>query len=276
VPELPEAEFGRKLAARVCEGRRIDRVRCADDDIVLMGGPAQFRKQLRGRVVQVARRRGKYIWFELDRGPHPIFHFGMTGAFRVPGGRPLKLESSPKHDQARWPPRFWKIHLTMEDSGELVMTNARRLGRIRLAATPLAEPPLSKLGFDPLLDLPRPAPFAELVRRRSVTLKGLLLNQAFAAGVGNWIADEVLYQARLDPRRRANALTDVEIRRMRAKLKHVIERAVAVDAHKDKFPRTWLFHHRWGRDAEATIGGHPIQHIDLVGRTTAWVPAVQR
>ncbi len=275
MPELPEAEFGRKLAESVARGRSVSKVRCAPDSIVFVGGPAAIRRALRGRRVQQVRRRGKYIWFELDRGPHPIFHFGMTGAFRTPGGRPLKLESSPRHETHPWPPRFWKIHLIFDDGGELAMTNARRLGRIRLAHEPLAEPPLSKLGFDPLLDLPNPMQFSELLRRRSVTLKGLLLDQGFAAGVGNWMADEVLYQARLDPRRRANSLAAPEIRRLRTKLAHVVNRAVAVDARKEAFPRTWLFHKRWGRVAGATLGGHPIEHIEIAGRTTAWVPAVQ-
>ena len=156
------------------------------------------------------------------------------------------------------------------------MTNKPRRGRIRLRQDPEAEPPISRLGFDPLLDLPGPREFAALVDGRTITLKGLLLDQGFAAGVGNWIADEVLFQARLDPRRRANSLEPEEIRRMRVKLGHVIRTAVRVDAEKSRFPRTWLFHRRWGKDASArTTAGHRIEHLTLSGRTTAWVPAVQ-
>ena len=64
---------------------------------------------------------------------------------------------------------------------------------------------------------------------------------------------------------------------MRAKLRSIITRAVRVDAEKDRFPRTWLFHRRWGKQDDArTARGEPIAHIDLAGRTTAWVPSVQR
>ena len=63
---------------------------------------------------------------------------------------------------------------------------------------------------------------------------------------------------------------------MRDRLKHVIERAVEVDADKKRFPREWLFHHRWGKKHEAkTARGEAIQFVDVAGRTTAWVPSRQ-
>jgi len=175
-----------------------------------------------------------------------------------------------------WPPRFTKIHLVIDTGAELAMTNKRRLGRIRLRDDPARELPISRLGFDPLLDLPSPQRFVDALHSRSTTIKALLLDQTFAAGVGNWIADEVLYQARIDPRRRANALSVAEAKRLRTKLKRIIETAVLVDADKSLFPRDWLFHRRWGRKRGTTIRGKPIEFLTIGGRTTAWVPAVQR
>ena len=278
MPELPEVERDRAIAQTVAAGRMIVRVSCRRDPIVYEGaGPESLRRALRGRRVLGARRWGKHIWFELDRRPWPCFHFGMTGGFRTPRTAPLELASSPRAPEEGWPPRFWKIRLFFDDGGELVMTNKRRLGRIRLRWDPPAEPPISELGFDPLLDLPTPGRFAELLSARSAVIKALLLDQTFAAGVGNWIADEVLYQARIDPRRRACGLSAAEARRLRSRLKHVVERAVRVKADKKGFPRTWLFHRRWGRNSMAvTARGERIRHITLAGRTTAWVPAVQR
>ncbi|MHC4989858.1 MAG: Fpg/Nei family DNA glycosylase [Planctomycetota bacterium] len=278
MPELPEVERGRRLAQRVATGRRIERVHCATDDIVLANvTPARMRLALRGRRVLDVGRRGKHLWFELDQRPWPTFHFGMTGAFVTPGEEPLQLASSPDRPQESWPPRFAKIRLVFDDGGELAMTNKRRLGRIRLHTDPLGEPPIRDLGFDPLLDLPTPARFVELLHRRSAIMKALLLDQSFAAGVGNWIADEILYQARIDPRRTADSLTATEARRVRQKLKLVVETAVGVNAAKDRFPRSWLFHRRWGRDPQAVTGrGERITHITIAGRSTAWVPDVQR
>jgi formamidopyrimidine-DNA glycosylase len=157
------------------------------------------------------------------------------------------------------------------------MPNARRLGRIRLVDQPLTDPPISRLGFDALIDLPRSAQLAEKLAQRHAAIKAVLLDQSLAAGVGNWIADEVLYQARIDPRRKASDLRRDEVTRLRQKLREIIRKAVAVDADKSRFPRTWLFHARWGKDSQArTLDGQPIKFIVVGGRTTAYVPALQR
>ena len=277
MPELPEVERGRRLAESVAAGRRIAAVECADDAIVFAGVPAAAWASLRGRRVLATCRWGKQLWFDLDAPPHPLFHFGMSGGFRVPGDTPLKLASGPVHRPDEWPPRYWKVRLTFDDGGEVVMTDARRLGKLLLRDAPRDEPPVSRLGFDPLLALPPPRRFVELLAARSVVIKSLLLNQGFAAGVGNWIADEVLYQARIDPRRRARDLDEREAKRLRTVLRRVVEAAVAVDAESSRYPAGWLFHRRWGKQAEATTArGEAIEHIEIGGRTTAWVPAVQR
>ena len=279
MPELPEVEAARVLARRVALGRRITRVWCAGDPIVFEARrPTQVRRALLGRRVRGVGRHGKHLWLELDRRPWPCFHFGMAGGFRAPRARGARLVASGKRDTGdAWPPRFAKLRLTFDDGGELVMTDARRLGRIRLRADPRAEPPVSELGFDALLGLPAPARFADLLAGRSAPIKALLLDQSFAAGVGNWIADEALYQARIAPLRRAHSLSRAEARRLRAALRSVVRTAVAARADSDRFPRSWLFHHRWGRDAGAvTARGERIRHDTIAGRTAAWVPAVQR
>ena len=279
MPELPEVERGRRVALKVARGRRIVEARCADDPIVFdRVSAARIRRALVGRRVKDVKRHGKHLWFELDRRPWPCLHFGMTGGFHTaPGGPRVKLESTGKKPDHAWPPRFTKLHLVFDDGGELVMADARRLGRIRLRRDPASQPPISRLGFDAHRGLPPFPRFRELVLGRAAPLKALLLDQGFAAGVGNWIADEVLYQARLDPRRRANTLTDPEMTRMRAALKRVVDTSVRVSNDSDRYPRGWLFHRRWGRNPRAvTMTGERIRHITVGGRTTAWVPTRQR
>jgi formamidopyrimidine-DNA glycosylase len=157
------------------------------------------------------------------------------------------------------------------------MTDGRRLGRIRLRRDPTTEPPISLLGWDALHELPPPARFRAMLRERKAPIKAVLLDQSFSAGVGNWIADEVLYQAKIAPRRRADTLTSQEAGRLRTKIRSVMKTAVGARSDSDRYPRGWLFHHRWGRNAEArTARGERIRHITVGGRTTAWVPAVQR
>ena len=279
MPELPDVEAARLIARRVAVGRRITGVWCAADPIVFEGvSPARFRGALLGRRVLAVRRHGKHLWLALDRRPWPTFHFGMTGGLHIPRGPSVRLVSSRARTRRDvWPPRFTKLRVTLDDGGEMALADARRLGRIRLRHDPPHEPPISLLGFDALRQLPSPARFRGLLRGRSAPIKAVLLDQGFAAGVGNWIADEVLYQARIDPRRRAHTLSEAEVRRLRARIGSVVTTAVRARSDSDRYPRTWLFHDRWGRSSGAvTARGEPIRYDTIGGRTTAWVPIVQR
>ncbi|MCG6925102.1 MAG: hypothetical protein LJF30_07310 [Acidobacteria bacterium] len=263
MPELPEVEAARRRAERQLVGRHLAAVSVAPDPIVFEGTSPRRLVALRGREVVAVRRRGKHLWMELDKRPHLLFHFGMAGGFRL--GR----AGEPR-------PRFWKLDLTAEDNRRLVFTDPRRLGRVRLRRNPEGEAPLAGLGFDVLEDLPPTPKIVEIFARHGAPVKAVLLDQSLFAGVGNWIADEVLYQAGLDPRRPASSLSREEVGRLRSRLHDIVRRAVAVDADSARFPRTWLFHRRWGRKPGAhTARGEPITFLTVGGRTTAWVPSRQ-
>jgi formamidopyrimidine-DNA glycosylase len=286
MPELPEVEAARRAAHKVAAGRRIVEAHVAEDPIVYEGvAPARIRRALVGRRVKAVRRHGKHLWLELDRRPWPCLHFGMTGGIHVPAGRAVRLvsdgnPSSSPTGRPDWPPRFTKLHLRFAGGGELALADGRRLGRIRLRRDPPTEPPISALGFDAWRALPTAARLHAMLRGRKSPIKAVLLDQSFAAGIGNWIADEVLYQAGIAPKRRASNLSAAEARRLRAKIRSVIGVAVSEGSDSDRFPRWWLFHRRWGHrrggSPATTVRGERIRHETVGGRTTAWVPTAQR
>lgn len=136
---------------------------------------------------------------------------------------------------------------------------------------------MKKLGFDPLRKFPTASELAPLLARRRAPIKAVLLDQKLFAGVGNWIADEILYQAGIAPARLASTLTKAEVARLRARTLSIVRTAVRAGADYERFPKTWLFHHRWGRvENSRTHRKEKIRHDDIGGRTTAWVPAKQR
>ena len=277
MPELPEVETARRAAAAIAIGRRIVGVDVTDDPIVFEGrAPAGIRRALLGRRVRAVRRHGKHFWFELDRRPWLCVHFGMAGGLATTRRGTVRLRSSRARTDSGWPPRFTRLVLEFDDGGALAIADGRRLGRIRLRRDPSREPPVAGLGFDALRGLPTPVRFRALARARVAPVKALLLDQSFAAGVGNWIADEALYQARIAPRRPIRSLTDAELDRLRLRLRAVVGAAVRLRADGERFPRSWLFHRRWDRRPGITSRGEPIRWDTIAGRTTAWVPAVQR
>lgn len=287
MPELPEVETSRRAVEKLFKGKKIvEAIPDRDDPIVFdRDSPEEFRTAVEGARVKGTGRKGKYFWIELDRKPWPVFHLGMSGNVEIRrrktgfakawGGAKLWRESKRDELDARMLP-FCRLRLIAADGCEMAITDPRRFGRIRLANDPLGEPPISKLGYDPLHGFPPAKRLAEILKKRRAPIKAVLLDQGLFAGVGNWIADEVLYQARLSPHRLASKLTPKEVATLRATLLAVIRKSISVGADYDRYPKTWLFHHRWGKAKEArTSRLQKIVHDTIGGRTTAWVPSVQ-
>jgi formamidopyrimidine-DNA glycosylase len=279
MPELPEVESVRRLMQRTLGGKRIAEVEVAPDEIVLGGAPPDaVRSALLGRTVQSVGRKGKYWWIELDEKPWLFGHLGMSGWIRQIGADSIRLHSHGEAplDDDTGRPRFLKLLIRAEDGSTVAFTDGRRLGRLWLGDSPEQDRAISKLGFDCLDELPTAKKLHLMLQKRKAPIKAVLLDQGLFAGVGNWIADETLYQARIAPARLANSLSDKEVKALRSALAHILKTAVDADADYRTFPDSWLFQHRWGGDRGADrIGGKEIVRQTIGGRTTAWVPSRQ-
>lgn len=286
MPELPEVEAVRNRLEKALKGKRISDLYAESNDRFLFAETPwpDFKASLLGAKVRGTGRKGKYFWLELDRKPWPIFHLGMTGNVEIkpPGGKGswawggLRLWSNPGGDGREERSWFCRLLITADNGLSVAITDPRRFGRVWLADAPLLHPRIKKLGFDPLLDDLSARELKLILAKRKAPIKAVLLDQKLFAGVGNWIADEILYQAGISPRRAAASLGIAEVSRLRSKMHSIIRKAVAVEADYDKFPRSWLFHHRWGKDAKAmTHAKQKIIHEEIGGRTSAWVPSRQ-
>jgi formamidopyrimidine-DNA glycosylase len=164
---------------------------------------------------------------------------------------------------------------------DVCYTDLRKFGRFHLipSNSPLSYSPLSKLGFDPYLAMPKLTEFLSYIdsyRPATIELKALLLDQTFCAGIGNWIADEILYQSYLHPRQRLNTLNDDQRKLLYKNIDYVIRTAVdAGGSHQ--FPPEWLFHFRWTNKRQTEDYNKSTIQFDTVGgRTSAYVPERQR
>ncbi|KAI0932720.1 hypothetical protein AcW1_000242 [Taiwanofungus camphoratus] len=254
MPELPEVERAANLVRKVALGKKIVRVDVLEDNIVFSGvSHDEFAATIVNRSVTSIGRYGKVFYIQLDgTGKVPVLHFGMTGMLQVKGQLATYYKETPRKASKDWPPRFMKFILHVRDNStgcitELAFLDARRLGRIRLCASPLTEPPISSLGFDPILSMPGLEHFKKGVLKRSCPIKALLLDQSFSAGVGNWVADEILYHARVHPEERCNVLTESQLEALHKQTAEVCRIAVEANADDSKFPEGWLFKHRWGK-----------------------------
>jgi formamidopyrimidine-DNA glycosylase len=282
MPELPEVESARFEAAQWLQGRRVAAATAAEDGIVFVGstGPA-VAAQLVGRTVVGTGRKGKYFWLELDTRPWLLLHFGMTGQTHLTGVAAPQYRVAQGETRApdAWPPRFLKLELVMDNGQRWAFTDPRRLGRIRLVDDPPAEPPVALLGFDPYLAMPALPAFQGWLAGRTAPIKAVLLDQSVAAGVGNWIADEVLYQARVHPDVSTAHLAEDEVAAIHTALERIVRVAVACKTAGRDNPPDWLFHYRWAKGRGGVARDHhgnAISFATVGGRTSAIVLALQK
>lgn len=281
MPELPEVETVCRVMRKALKGKRIASVEVVRDPIVFSGhAPAAVEKALEGRVVTGVGRRGKFFWLTLSgEGPTVFGHLGMTGWIREVGkeGTRLMGHGEAPFDDESGRPRFLRLLIRTAEGRGIAFTDARRLGRIWLSPAPETDKRVKRLGPDALDELPSVGWLAEKFARRKVAIKAVLLDQGVISGIGNWVADEVLYQANISPKRTASSLTKTEVATLRRVILRVLSVATKVGSDHRRFPKSWLFEHRWGGSRGAThIGKHVIKREVVGGRGTAWVPAVQR
>ena len=216
MPELPEVEAYRQLAEGTL-GRRIRAVRAPDDWFLKRGLDARtITRVLRGASFTAARRIGKLLLLDTDRGPTIGLRFGMTGRLLVDGraGVDDLIYSSLRENEA------WDRFAVMFDGGgDLRIRDPRRLGAVEL------DPDESRLGPDAVgISL---ADLRVAVSTSDAPLKVRLMDQARIAGVGNLIADEALWRAGLDPARASSSLSPAELRRLHKHLTTTVDDLIA-------------------------------------------------
>lgn len=270
-------------------GKRITSIQVQDDNIVYgkVGTSAsEFQKAITGKRILSAGQQGKYFYLVCDSPPHPVMHLGMTGwmRFNNDDSSYYKPEKEKPEDK-EWPPRFWKFILKTEEKNEIAFVDARRLARIRLVDAPGDQlrntSPLKENGPDPVIDkeILTAEWFANKLKSKKVPVKALLLDQANISGVGNWVADEVLYQARIHPEQYSNTFSDEQMQELHRCLIEVCTIAVDTMSEQSKFPESWIMKYRWDKgkkDGNVLPNGEKITHLTVGGRTSAVVLSRQK
>lgn len=263
MPELAEVEYYRRrwdpglgqpiVAVRLRRGKRIFR---SVDAAVLT-------RLLRGAALTVSEARGKQIAFRFSNGAWLGVHLGMTGRLAV-----AQADFKPaRHD-----------HLVLRQKARtLVFSDPRLFGRVRFDPGPGV--PAWWAGLPEPLTAPTytPGKLERFVQRHPrAPLKALLLRQDGFPGIGNWMADEILWRARLHPGWRAGRLTGRDTRRLWRVVRQVCRGALRhVSADNSDPPQGWLFNERWNDQGRCPRDGHSLRRETIGGRTTAWCPECQ-
>lgn len=228
MPELPEVESARAVIERAALKRTIVDVDDSDTYECRPHPPGAIRTALLGRCLTTVHRQGKSMWCDTSgvgrsSQPGPVLgiHLGMSGKIVIADSRGEEIDGGDYWERGRAPGdhRFSRFSLNFADGGSLMLIDPRRLGRARL------DPPVESLGPDALRITPDQ--FRAAMARGTAPVKARLLDQDAVAGVGNLLADQALWLAKIDPSRSVRDLSPADVDRLFRALRRTIESAVA-------------------------------------------------
>jgi len=218
MPELPEVETIRRDLEKEVVGKRVKQVEVKGKRSVRRHKTStEFRGRLEGRKVTSARRAGKYLLVDLDDGDVLVVHLGMSGQL-------LRAKSAKEPLE-----RHTHVVITFTQGGQLRFVDPRTFGELFVTKADelgSAVPELAHLGFDPLEDVMSWARFGMMLADKHTTLKNLLMDQKFVAGIGNIYSDEILFAAGLRYDRLSDSLSAQEVRRLYRAMVETLTEAV--------------------------------------------------
>ena len=291
MPELPEAETVRRNLEANCLRKSIAEVVVRDDRILDNIDAAFLTKSLKGRRFTSAIRHGKRIFLKSEdlqvenkqvkdeRAENQQIenhqskdlwlttHLGMTGwidCLNIPDGeRPIR--DSP------YEPRYTRLLIIFDHSG-MAYTDPRLFGRLGLTESPDEFIKQRRLGPDALkMDFDE---FSKGLRRKKASIKTLLLDQGFIAGLGNLYTDEVLFQAGINPQAKSYAVDDTRSSRLFQSIQEVLNTAISSGSDFNLLPESYLLPHRH-RNGRCPKDGSILEVIKVNGRTTYFCPEHQ-
>jgi formamidopyrimidine-DNA glycosylase len=264
MPELAEVEYFRKrwnpglgariLALHLHREKRIFR----GTDVSALERHLVRQKLLRSEA------RGKQLLFQFENGNWLGIHLGMSGQLRL---EPAGFRAA-KHDHL----------LLAQKERTLVLRDARQFGRVRFhhgAHAPdwwqASAPEISSGEWTK-------AALAKFLRRHArAPIKAALLSQKGFPGIGNWMADEILWRARINPRTPAGKITAAKIAALWRSTRFVTRAALQTIGHDSSDPpKSWLLHARWQAGGKCPRDGRTLRRATIGGRTTAWCAKCQK
>lgn len=279
MPELPEVETIKRDLGTLVTGKKIIKVEIIADPKgfrALRRFPSQeaFTRGVEGRTITRIGRRGKYLLLALDTGDKLIIHLGMNGQLLY---RPRNTERE----------GFTRVAFIL-NADELRFIDVRKLGELYLFSPGKYEAvDVSRLGPEPLFAVFTSSYLAKILAKRKKAIKPVLMDQQVVAGIGNIYSDEILFEARIHPKRSASSLEPEQVSKLHRAIQVILERAIQLrgtsardERFVDAFGRQGDFQDQLKvyqrTEQPCFICGQPISVSKLGGRSAHFCPRCQK
>ena len=259
MPELPEVETFKKYIEGTSLHQKIVGIDCADNRL-LKQDIDLFESSLIGQSFTETKRTGKYLFLRTSGNKTVVMHFGMTG-------RPAYYYGP----EAR--PKYAHIVYQFSNGYNLGFQNRRKFGWNDL--TDSVDGYEKKVGLNTDARIMTYEAFKAAIQKRKTFVKPVLMDQSVTAGIGNWMADEIFYQAQIHPQKKIPQLSEKELKLIFDIMKGVIETAIKEEAVYDNFPKNYFIHIR-KEGAQCHHTSSLIEKLTVGGRSTYYSPEWQK
>ncbi|MFD1358462.1 DNA-formamidopyrimidine glycosylase [Fictibacillus halophilus] len=265
MPELPEVENVKNTLNKFLPGKVIEEVKIYWNNIIKHPITEEFAVRLKGQSFEEVYRRGKFLIFHLNEDSL-VSHLRMEGKY----GLFNKEEQADKHTH---------VIFSFTDGTELRYRDVRKFGTMHLYPKGTEENhlPLSSLGVEPLSDSLTAGLMKKLFSKTKRSIKAVLLDQTFIAGLGNIYVDEVLFKAKIHPETPANELSIHKLKKLKNAITDILAEAVkhggsTIRSYTNSMGEAGGFQLKlfvYGRKSEpCRICGNEIERMVVAGRGT--------
>lgn len=204
MPELPEVETTKQYLAPRIVGKRIKKIKILTEK-QFIGNP----KEVEGLKIIDLQRRAKILVWQLEKGLFILIHLKLTGqlvyARKLKDKKAIFSRSIPLSGGATLPGRTTRIIIYL-NQGTVFFNDLRKFGWIKVVKD---KKELEKMGVEPLSKKFTPKSLAKILSSSRRAVKAVLMDQKKIAGIGNIYANEILWEARIDPRKPANQVKKI-------------------------------------------------------------------
>ena len=214
-------------------------------------GYKKFKKDIKNKKIEKAWRKGKNIFIDLSGGKVLYLHLKMTGHLLVkPKGQRLKSKEEKYFSEKvnQYIHHIWYLKSKNNNQVKsqkskvksytktLEFSDLRKFGKIVLVEARELEdlPEIKRLGVDAVNQEFTLKEFKELLGKKLLSPIGVvLMNQDLISGIGNIYRSEILFDAKINPKRKVNDLKEREIKRIFLSIGKILKKALKLRGTSD-------------------------------------------
>ena len=258
IPELPEVETYKRYFDSTSLDQVIKSVKITDERILLVSKQS-LKKIVSGSKFIQTIRHGKYLLAKV-KNKFLVFHFGMSG----------DLEYFPSNEQD---PKYSKVIFQFGNGYSLAYISIRMFGKLDLVDSLEDLRKKKKLGPDAFTMSFEE--FQDALKKRTAIMKSALLNQSILCGIGNIYSDEILFRARIHPKRKIDSLSEIELQNLFTSIKEILEYGIIHEGELSSYAKSFLIPHRQ-KDENCPKCGGIIERYEISGRHGFFCPTCQK